>query len=124
MASVPAAVSKGTFHAKIHDLASAWEFYGYEKTSDRGQRLSCNRCPLRLYGLQGPPCQWPARRARIMEAVIACRVEPIPLHGSFLFPLRRSGRVRTVNRSGRSLAVSSDHASGVETGAPARARGE
>jgi len=27
---------KGTFHAKIHDSASAWEFYGYEKTSNRG----------------------------------------------------------------------------------------
>jgi len=57
-----------------------------------------------------------------MPAVIVCRVLSIPRHGSFA--LRRAAAVVTVNRAGFKRGVSSSHFTGIETGAPSRARGE
>ena len=58
-----------------------------------------------------------------MDAVTVCRVESMFAQGSFFFS-RRAGRLLTVIRPGSSFGVSSDQATGVETGAPSLARGE
>src|SRR6516164_4029077 len=56
-------------------------------------------------------------------AVIDCRVVLISAQGSDASPARRSGTVSTVKPPGRTLFSTSSQDSGVETGAPGRARG-
>jgi hypothetical protein len=56
--------------------------------------------------------------------VIAWSTEKKSAHGSLRSAVRRLGTVATVKAAGFVFAESSDHASGVDTGAPGFARGE
>src|ERR1700730_11405167 len=66
--------------------------------------------------------QIPARRRTV--ALTDWRILPISAHGSELSLARRFGTVSTVNASGRTPFSTSSQNSGVDTGAPERARGE
>ena len=59
-----------------------------------------------------------------VRAGIAWSTEKKSAHGSLRSAVRRLGTVATVKAAGFVFAESSDHASGVDTGAPGFARGE